>query len=118
MPIETLDKEMQTCIELCQECHSSCLGAVAHCLAVGGEQANAEHVRLLIDCAQICSTSADFMIRDSAYHVESCGICAKVCEDCAASCESLGRSDRKLQECMDICRRTSESCYRMSQTLD
>ena len=118
MPIQTINKETQICVDLCQQCHAACLDTITHCLNMGGEHANPEHIRLLMDCAQICATSADFMIRDSAYHMDSCGVCAKVCEDCAASCENLGKTERELQACMDICRRTSEACYQMSQTLD
>jgi len=37
------------------------------------------HMRLLMDCAQACQTSADFLLRNSPFHSRNCGVCADVC---------------------------------------
>lgn len=106
--------EMQTCIENCQNCHAVCLETINHCLEMGGEHASPAHIKLLQDCAQICATSADFMLRTSDYHPQTCGVCADVCEACAKECESMADGNDFMQRCADACRRCAESCREMS----
>jgi hypothetical protein len=56
----TMNSEMQTCIQACQECHNECLmHASQHCLEVGGKHVEPKHFRLMLSCAEICQTSAD-----------------------------------------------------------
>ena len=103
---------MEECVHECQTCHSVCLSALAnYCLPHGGKHAEAGHVRTMLDCIQICATSADFMLRSSELHYIVCGACAKICDDCARSCEQAGG----MQECADVCRRCAELCRHMSQ---
>lgn len=103
--------EMQQCIENCQKCHAVCLQmAATHCLEAGGKHTEPAHFRLMMDCAQICQTSADFMLRGSDHHAHVCAECADVCEDCAKSCEAIGGMD----ECVAACRKCAESCRAMS----
>lgn len=104
---------MQQCIQNCTDCHRVCLETEAHCLQVGGKHAGPTHVRLLLDCAQICATSADFMIRGSDLHARTCAACAEVCERCAESCEGAG-DDEVMRRCAEACRRCAESCRQMS----
>ncbi len=54
---------MVHCIGNCTDCHRICLETANHSLAQGGKHAEVGHVRLLLECAQICQTSADFMAR-------------------------------------------------------
>lgn len=108
-----LSAEMEGCIEACAECHHVCVETVTHCLEQGGAHAAAAHVRVLLDCAEICQTSADFMLRGSEFHARVCGVCADVCERCAADCARFG-DDQEMQRCADVCRRCAESCRRMA----
>jgi hypothetical protein len=105
---------MQECLENCQECHAICTTTIQHCLSMGGEHAEGSHIRLLLDCAQICQTSADFMLRGSELHSFTCGTCAEVCSRCAKACERIGKNDTHMQKCAEICRRCSASCHQMS----
>ena len=104
---------MQTCIDNCADCHRVCLETVAHCLRKGGRHADAEHLTLLLDCAQICTTSADFMMRGSERHSLTCGVCAKICTACAEACEAMG-DDAQMKACAEACRRCAESCREMA----
>ena len=104
------EQEMKECIENCQTCHRVCLEMLAtHCLEVGGKHVESKHFKLMLDCAQICQTSADFMLRDSELHAHICAVCAKICEACAASCEAVGDMD----DCVRACRACVESCGKM-----
>src|SRR5262245_42037636 len=108
------DADTEACIENCIECHRICLEAVQHCLRRGGAQP--ELVRLLLDCAQVCQTSAEFMIRNSELHHAACELCAHVCTHCADECAALGSADSQMQECADVCAQCAESCREMAST--
>jgi hypothetical protein len=108
--------EMEDCIKNCSDCHDVCLGTVTHCLQKGGRHAEAQHIRLLMDCSQICHTSGDFMLRASDLHYLTCGVCAEVCERCAQDCESMA-DDAQMRACAEACRRCAESCRRMAQQM-
>ena len=109
-----VSSEMQACIDECQSCGATCLEAVTYCLQQGGRHAEPEHVRLLLDCVDICETSARFMLRGSDLHGRTCGVCADVCERCAASCEAFG-DDEMMKACAEACRGCSASCRAMAQ---
>ncbi|CAN5649681.1 four-helix bundle copper-binding protein [soil metagenome] len=106
--------EMQQCIQNCQTCHTVCLQMIAHCLDQGGKHAEAAHIKLLLDCAEICQTSANFMIRNSELHMEACRACAVICERCALDCERF-EDDGEMKNCAQVCRRCAESCQRMAK---
>jgi hypothetical protein len=105
---------MEQCIENCTNCHRICLETAARHFA--GEKAPRleEHaVRLLLDCAEICRTSADFMIRGSAMYQHTCRACAEICSRCADECDRMGE-DPYMAACAEICRRCAESCREMA----
>jgi hypothetical protein len=105
--------DRQQCIQECLNCHSVCLATVAHCLEMGGAHASPQHIGLLLDCAEICQTSANFLLRGSALHARTCEICAEVCEQCAQNCERMG-DDAQMRACAAQCHRCAESCRRMA----
>ena len=78
----------------------------------GDEHADPKHIRTLLDCAQACETSRDFMLRGSDLHSKTCGVCADACERCAESCERLGGEE--MERCAEICRSCAESCHEMA----
>lgn len=108
-----MSDEMQKCIQDCIECHQVCLHAIQHCIEKGGKHAAPEHIKILQDCAQICATSADFMLRHSDLHKQTCGICAEVCKACADDCEQM-KDDEMMAACAEICRRCAETCEKMA----
>lgn len=109
-----MSTEMQRCIELCQQCHASCLTTVSHCLDMGGEHASRSHITILLDCAAACAQSADFMLRGSDMHGRVCGVCAEACEHCAEDCERLANGDQHMLDCAAICRKCADSCRMMA----
>lgn len=104
---------MESCIEACTSCHRACLETARACLQMGGKHAGADHVTLLLDCAQICATSADFMERGSAYHVVTCSACAEICRACARSCREMG--GEAMERCAQACDACAESCEEMAK---
>lgn len=109
--MHTMSQDMENCIQECLSCHRVCLHeAMNHCLELGGKHTEPSHFRLMLNCAEICQTSADFMLSSSQLYKRLCAVCAEVCEACARSCEQLGDMD----ECVKACRRCAESCKRMA----
>lgn len=85
-----------------------------YCLTMGGAHTALEHVGLLLDCAQVCATSADFMLRGSSLHSQVCGICATVCEPCSDDCDRLAGDDELMRRCAQTCRECAASCRQMA----
>ncbi|TRW91262.1 four-helix bundle copper-binding protein [Candidatus Methylobacter oryzae] len=102
---------MQSCIEDCMNCHQVCLQtAMNYCLNTGGKHVEPEHFRLMMNCAEICQTSANFMLSNSRFHMRTCAVCAEICEACAADCRQIGGMD----ECVQACQNCAESCRQMA----
>lgn len=110
---KTSNLEMERCIKNCVECHNVCLQTVAYCLEKGGSHAQKSHIGLLLNCAEICQTSADFMLSGSDLHPRTCLVCAEVCERCADACDQFG-DDEVMKKCAEICRQCAASCRSMS----
>lgn len=135
----TLDHKnmMQQCIENCTTCHQVCLETFNYSLWLGGRYNESVHLRLLLDCVEICQTSANFMLRGSDLHRETCRACAVVCENCAQDCErytvpgggsgapmsshsghspvSKENTDEQLKYCAEVCRTCAKSCREMAE---
>jgi|SRR5579864_2072841 len=109
-----ITQEMHRCIEYCLECHAICVEAITHCLELGGKHPFVGQIGVLQDCAQICQTSADFMLRGSGRDVEISRICADICERCADDCDHMAPGDETLKRCAEICRRCASSCLAMA----
>jgi hypothetical protein len=105
---------MDKCIQLCHDCHALCTRTLKHCLELGGRHAGAEHIRLLVDCAQLCQMNIDYMLRGSLLHERVCGLCGEACKLCADNCAQLAGDDQMLKQCADMCRRCADSCERMA----
>ncbi len=108
-----MPREIQQCIENCSECHQLCLATVYHCMDLGAKYACADQVTLLLDCAESCQTSANFLLRNSELQGMTCALCADACTRCAQACERLANGDRQLLDCAKICRVCAASCDRM-----
>lgn len=107
-------KEMEECIQRCIECYRVCTETTMHCLAMGGKHAEQTHIRLMLDCAEICATAAHFMVRNSDFHGRTCGVCADVCEKCADDCQRFS-DDTEMTKCAKVCMSCAESCRRMAK---
>ncbi|HUK34035.1 MAG TPA: hypothetical protein VLV86_09010 [Vicinamibacterales bacterium] len=71
----------------------------------------------LLDCADMCATSANFMLRDSTRHRRTCELCAEMCDACAKSCAAF-RDDDEMRRCEAECHRCAESCREMVRTTE
>jgi hypothetical protein len=104
--------QLQACIVDCLECYSVCRQEAMNRLQAGGRHTDADHVRLMQDCAEVCRTTADLMLGGSTFCAAMCMLCADVCEACARSCEEIGG----LDGCATVCRGCAQSCRSVGAT--
>jgi len=97
----------------CETCHDVCVQTIAHCLRKGDKYAEPGHITTLLDCVDMCVTSAAFMLRESHRHRRTCEICAEVCDACAKSCATFPNDD-EMRRCEAECHRCAASCRRMA----
>ena len=103
---------MDICIENCLNSFKACEEALTRCFATVGHS-NLKYMKLLMECAAICNISAKFMMMNSKFHHDICGVCAKICLECADSCEVL--NDESMNECGEACRKCAETCAEMAK---
>ena len=92
-----------------RDAQEACLHCVQHCLRVGGVHAEARHIRTLLDCAELCQTTAAFLMRESDFHPRLCVVTAEICDNAAVSCEKI-KDDEEMRATAQVCRRAAESC--------
>jgi hypothetical protein len=74
------DPALHHCIGQCWSCRDTCQSTLfTYCIEKGGHHVEPDHVRLMMDCIEMCQTSADFMTRNSQLHALVCATCAAVC---------------------------------------
>jgi hypothetical protein len=112
--VSSKDPKVTQCIEDCIDCGNSCLETMSHCLHMGGRHADPAHITLLANCAEICRTSADFMLSGSGFSSEVCNVCAPICDACATSCEEFA-DDELMAACAELCRSCVDSCREMAK---
>jgi len=100
------------CIDSCLKSHASCLATARYCMEKGGTHAAARHVALLMDCAELCQTTANSLLRKSSQHGAICQACATVCDACAQDCEVF-KGDEAMMACARICRECAGHCRMM-----
>lgn len=108
--IAQLDSMAQECLRNCTECHDTCLQTAVSVDVAGN--ISADDLKLLLNCAEICRTCADFLDTASAHQRAMCGTCAQVCEACAQMCKDSGIET--MRRCAEICDRCADSCRRMA----
>ncbi len=111
---QQMTAEMRQCIQDCLDCHRICLETTTHCLTMGGKHAQPDHIRVMLDCADICASAANFMLRGSQFHARVCGVCTELCAACADSCQQVDPRDQTMMQCVEICRRCADSCRKMA----
>jgi hypothetical protein len=106
--------QLQECAEECLTCHAVCTITLQHCIASGGKLADVHLVGILLDCAELCHTSANFMLRGSPYHLLTCAACAELCRACEEACRDVP-GDEQLEHCADVCATCATSCEQMAE---
>ena len=109
-PFSQLEDTVQACIAACHLCHEVCLlTAQDYDPRLSDKPINRNHFRLILSCAEICQTFANFQGNNSPFQARLCQICLEVCEACAVGCERVGG----MLACVAACRDCAEKCQKM-----
>lgn len=117
-PSRVFAREVQEATDDCLECHRVCLHTFSHLLTLetDAEIAEPDQLNLLLDCADICATCADFLLRASAFQTRIADLCCEICRRSQQLCELPGGADPIVRECAAVCARCANSCRRLLAT--
>lgn len=104
---------MKGCEEVCYRCQKMCETTLAYCRKKGGNYTTGKNLTMLEDCIAACKISADYLSRSSPNHALSCNLCAEVCKQCIAQCETF-KGDKQMQACAEECKKCAKSCSDMA----
>lgn len=106
--------DRERCIRNCMDSARVCYEtAMTRCLEEGGEHTEPEHFRLMMNCASLCRTLAEFLLSHSPHVAQLYPLCETVCLACAESCRGIGG----MEPCARACEACAESC-RLMMTSD
>ncbi len=66
-----------------------------------------------MECAEICQLVALFMVENSDFAHDICGVCARICDACGDSCYEIDKDDAEMRACMLACKNCADSCRNM-----
>lgn len=107
------NEKFQSCIATCSDCAIECSKCINSCLHETDIKMLVLCIKLNQDCADICHLAVKLMARDSGFAKMICGICAEVCNACAAECEKHSHMEH-CKNCAETCRKCAEECSKMS----
>jgi hypothetical protein len=113
MHIQTATRATRAAISSTQDCTAICIQTAQYCLEVGGEHAEAAHVRHLQDCADICVATTAILLRGSTHSAELAMTCADACDRCAASCQQFV-GDAQMKACANQCLLCAAACRQVA----
>lgn len=111
--VEGMAMPMSDCVDQCIASHRICLETAAYVTKQGGALATASLVAMLTDCAEICQTTANSMLRQSSFHRILCRACAETCARCAQECLRHA-DDQQMARCSATCKECAASCRMMA----
>lgn len=112
--MKEMSPQMHECMLLCWQCRDTCQDTLYnHNLERGGSHIDADNIRVMTDCMEMCQTAANFLRRHSRFASVICLACSEICDACADSCESMGKEHTTIQNCAEICRRCSAACSKV-----
>ena len=119
MAEEELDRlgispQVRACIEATSNCYTVCTETLSYSLNGGGHLFEQRHLRLLIDCCEVCQTTQNTLLRSSEVGTMLAAVCVEVCEKVVESCRQVDDSDGQLLECVEACEHTADCCRQLA----
>ena len=101
-------------IDTVLECGEACTECADACLSEDSVAALARCIRLNMDCADVCSTTARILSRHTAADVAISRAvleaCVVACASCAAECAQHADMHEHCRICAEACRRCEQAC--------
>ncbi len=105
------EKNMQI-IDALTRCAIECSHCAMACLDEDDVNILKRCIRLDLDCAEICRTTASLLSRGSEHGEHLLKECAEICNACADECDKHSRMEH-CKRCAEECRRCAEECAAM-----
>lgn len=102
----------RSCIEVCLTCAAICGHCASSCTREENIKMMAACIQLDMECAAICYAAAQLMSLGSDNTIETCRICADICERCGEECSK--HQTEHCKECAAICKKCAEECRKMA----
>lgn len=109
-------------IEAALDCVHTCTACADACLAEEMVGDLRRCIRIDLDCADVCATSARVLSRQTepAWDLlrAQVGACYRACGECAEECERHAGMHEHCRICAEACRRCEDSCSRLLKALE
>jgi hypothetical protein len=107
-------ESMTTTLAALAECEQACLSCADACLSERSLDQLRACIRLTLDCASICSVSAQLILRQndtsgSILHAQL-HACSVACQVCGDACALHAQHQRHCEICARACRECQERC--------
>lgn len=104
-------------LRILEECASACMECARGCLDEDEVKMLVKCIKLDLDCADICSTTARLIQRGSQVSQQQVGICADICNACGEECEKHAEKMEHCRICAELCRQCEKACNRYRPVL-
>lgn len=110
------------CITACLDCEHACTACADACLGERDATTLVRCIRLDLDCADICMTTARVMSRQTAFDPTLARAllqaCARACHICGDECDQHAQHGlQHCQVCREACQRCEQACNTLSRVI-
>lgn len=120
-PASDAGDEAFALVTAASECVALCTTCADACLSEDDPSGMRDCIRLNLDCADICGTTARLFTRpgkqDAATLRAQLDACAKACTACAEECQDHADSMEHCRICAEVCRACADACEGMKGKL-
>ncbi len=109
------NSKMLDCIDKCLYSYITCWKTRQGFSSSAGEDGLASLNPSLLECAEICRTTASSLHWDSAFWEASCALCADACATCAWACSRFS-SDEQIKAVLDACGECMTACRELAES--
>lgn len=95
-------------LHMVQHCEATCEHMITHLICLPHDDRRDLQIRLLRDCADICTLMAKYLARNSCNARMLAGVCACICERCGNECARF--PDAMSQHCAQVCLHCAHAC--------
>lgn len=114
-------RQMAMTVDALIECAEACTSCADACLSERMVDELRMCIRLNMDCADVCGTTARVLGRHTGtephMNVALLQACMLACRACAEECEGHASMHEHCRICAESCRRCEEACARMLLTV-
>ena len=122
-PEAATNEALGRCVTASAICSQSCTSCADACLAEESVAELRRCIRLNLDCADVCATTARVLSRQTSFEPALARslleACAEICRQCAEECEWHAQHMKMehCRVCADACRRCERACEEMLASL-